>query len=1371
MKKVFSIALALVMIIVSFPITIISSFAETSGNWEYTVENGNVTLTKYTGTESSVIIPSIIDGCEVVALGAELFKDCSSIKSISVPDCILDIQSNWLDKNNAFTGCQSLESISVSPINPNYSSVDGVLFDKELTKLIKYPQKKTDTIYNVPNTVKTIDSFAFSNCVYLTELFIPDSVTTIGKSAFSECTIIQTVSLPSRLTKIENGLFDGCSSLKDIIIPSSVTSIGRYAFRGCTSLEGIIIPSSVTSIGAWAFNGCTSVKDLILNEGLKDIANSAFDSMKSITEVIIPETVTRLGAGAFGSCSSLESVRLSSGLTEIEWNTFNGCSSLSSIIIPEGVTKIGTWAFRNCTSLSSVYITDLEKWCGISFVDNPLTNGANLYCNDELITDLVIPDSVKSVPENAFVGCTSIQSVVIPNSVNSIGSKAFYNCTSLQEITISGRVTEIADNSFKYQYEYYYYQNYSITKEANIPVIIYGYDNSYAQTYANTNGFKFVSLGEMEFVAYKLNYVYGDTDFAEIIGCYGIPRDLIFHSSEEGSCVVGIGEAAFKGRNTINSISFEEECSLYIEAEAFADCINLKNISISDGIWQIGKNAFSNTGAYNTLDNWDNHVLYIDKCLIVGKNLTSDTIVVKDGTRIIADNAFENCSNLKTVSISDSVNQIGIYAFHNCGSLISVSLPNNLDGIPVSCFEGCSSLKSIMLPDGIWYISSDAFDNCSSLNTLYLPQSIDWIAGDAFDNCNELNNVTLVYNPDCDYSAIADKVTDVRFNEATSIVTSDMISGFTNLKKVEILDGVTEISNKAFYNNKTVEEIVVSGDCIKIGDSAFENCDSLRKVSINNGVQYIGENAFKNCKKISEVFLPDSITVIGSNAFSDCTALKNITLSNNLTEIKDGAFMGCAFTSITIPNKVTKIGDNAFFNCGSLKSITLPDSVESIGEWSFADCDSLATFTAGDGLTVIGPSSFSGCAKLAKVVTGSGLLTVEESAFFQCSALSDVQLGDNVQDIWYWAFGECTSLEYIELPSQLSFLGKRAFSDCTSLKSIIIPDGVSQINEMTFYGCTSLKKVVFGKYTNAIGKAAFCDCSNLTSIRFPVRCNSIGDLAFGNCSKLSNISFSNVTNVSVGKFAFSGCPRLTNVYLPCPYNGGDNILLNGCFGYSSSGSKLNINIYGYNNSEAQTYAKNNGFKFYSLDYPDVASNAWFYNAVKYCTVRRDITGYKNGNFGPGDNLKRQDFVVILARIAGADLSKYENVTSKMPDVVKGSYYAAAVNWAVDNKIISGYQNGKFGVGDNITREQVCTILYRYMGSPQVTNVEKTLKSFNDSGKISSFSKDAVVWAIQNKVISGKNATTLAPTATASRAEIATIIMRMDENFMFYGYIY
>ena len=181
---------------------------------------------------------------------------------------------------------------------------------------------------------------------------------------------------------------------------------------------------------------------------------------------------------------------------------------------------------------------------------------------------------------------------------------------------------------------------------------------------------------------------------------------------------------------------------------------------------------------------------------------------------------------------------------------------------------------------------------------------------------------------------------------------------------------------------------------------------------------------------------------------------------------------------------------------------------------------------------------------------------------------------------------------------------------------------------------------------------------------------------------------------------------------------------------------------------------------------DVPLTAWYYNSVKYVYDNKYMSGYSDARFGAVKNIRRQDFVMILARIAGADLSKYENKASSFSDVKKGAYYYSAVNWAVENGIIGGYSNGKFGVNDPIIREQVATILYRYMGSPAVNNVDSTLSKFSDTKKISSYAKIPLAWAVQNGIISGMSDGRAAPKEGASRAQIATIVMNMDLNGMF-----
>lgn len=343
----------------------------------------------------------------------------------------------------------------------------------------------------------------------------------------------------------------------------------------------------------------------------------------------------------------------------------------------------------------------------------------------------------------------------------------------------------------------------------------------------------------------------------------------------------------------------------------------------------------------------------------------------------------------------------------------------------------------------------------------------------------------------------------------------------------------------------------------------------------------------------------------------------------------------------------------------------------------------------------------------------------------------------------------------IEVPSEIDGytvvqVGTSAFYNLDEITSITLPETVTSIYRFAFENCTALESIDIPEGLESISYGAFTNCASLTELVLP-----------------STLQW-------MGWYVFYGCESLETITILAK-----DIVPEDGFGDETFDVALAA-IYGYSDTYVEDYCEAANIRFIPLDeegnpteelyagFPDVADNQWYAEAVRYNAIRGFITGYKTGKFGPADTLKRQDFVVILARIAGADLDAFEDVECDMPDVAAGSYYANAVKWAVENEIVTGYQNGKFGVGDNITREQVATILYRFMGSPKVISPTKTLKPFDDKDSISSFAKTAMVWAIQNGIISGKNETTLAPTATASRAEIATIVMRMNKQAMF-GY--
>ncbi len=524
------------------------------------------------------------------------------------------------------------------------------------------------------------------------------------------------------VTDIGYRAFYDCTGLTSITIPNSVKNIDYLAFQNCVSLTSVTIPNSVTNIGSTAFADCQKLTEIKV-----DGDNSTYTSENGVLLSKGRDILICCPIGKTGPYTIPESVK------KIGNYAFFGCSGLTSVTIPNSVTTIGDYAFDECSSLTKAEFASVESLCKMKFDNyssNPLTYANHLYINGEEVTEVSIPNSITSIGDYTFSGCSSLTSVNIPGSVTTIGDGAFEDCNNLTSVNIPDSVTRIGDSAFS---------GCSGLTSVAIPNLVTSIGYS---AFHNCSGLTSVtipnsvtSIGDYTFQGCECLTSVTIPNSVKSIGedafgfCYNLTSINIPDS------VTTIGKYAFYDCINLTSVKIPnsiKEISDYM----FDGCCNLSKVSMSDSITRIGQQAFSNCHRLSLaipssvktigLGAFD----YVANIIYTGNVEGSEALTVNgiiDGDFIYSDAERTNLTAYigegGDVVIPDGVIRIGEMVFRR-SKLSSVIIGNSVISIGVSAFEGCSCLTSVTLGESVKSIGSWAFGICTGLTSITIPKSV-----------------------------------------------------------------------------------------------------------------------------------------------------------------------------------------------------------------------------------------------------------------------------------------------------------------------------------------------------------------------------------------------------------------------------------------------------------------------------------------------------------------------------------------------------------------------------------------------------------------------------------------------------------------------
>ena len=1257
------------------------------------------------------------------------------IERVSFPSTIISIGSY------AFAG-NGVQHISMPQGDPDISITIASYAFSNCSNLIDV---------SLPEGITVLNSYTFSECASLEEVVLPSTLTTIGSYVFSNCASLYDFDLVPGISQVDKYAFCGCSSLKSIEITDDMTTISEGCFYGCSSLEHVFVPTTITLINQDAFSGCTGLQTISIANStffatpyysssyysffagdevtviVRAVNNSVSDSWlynktSGIKGIVLEEGITTIETKAFYSTKSAKTLKLvvlPESLIDLGTYAFYDCAGLESINLPPLLTAIQDYTFYGCTSLKTIDIhnrimrlgSHVFDGAGLEAVVIPSSvtkMGVYDFANCTNLTSATFPAARKKIEDYTFYNCSALTSITMPRLVDTVGVSAFQGCSSLTEINWSERITTLGSSSFR---------GCAALQNVVIPETV-----TSIGTYAFADCTTLTGITLPENTTSLANYLFS--------GCTAL------QTYELPANVTAIGDGVF------------------------SECAALNDITLPEGLQTLGQKVFYNCDALQN-------------------------IAIPAVTQSFGAQCFYDCDALSSLNLPNSVTSIGIYFCYSADNLASVTLSEGMTAIPEAAFMDCAKLDNVVVPRRVTSIAANAFNVCPSLLRIVLPASVTTMAGNALSYPDR----TVIYGRSGSYAqSYADEY------------------GYAFVEYEVNATGVT-LSESAISipRGKTATLVATV--------SPADYTDDVTWKSTNTGVVTVSDNGV--------------VTAVGVGTATVRMVVGNVSASCKITVIEPVTKITLSKTTLTLDARETAaLSATVTPTAATIKTVQWSSSNEAVATvdengvvTAVGKGTAKITATAEDGTGI-----FASC---TVTVTGNYIIaesidelqsphpyTVNCNDIWQYSVPGATQLN--------LTFSADTAVEsgsdYIYIYSaDGTLVGKYTGIELAG-KTIAVPGGtvrIKLVSDGTYceYGfavtsVTTQSEPHTHNYTSVV-TAPTCTEQGYTTHTCTVCGDSYRDTytaALGHAWD-NGVVTKQPTETEQGEktYTCTRCGATRTESIPelghkhqytetvtaptCTEKGytthtcacGDSYMdaYVSPLGHAWDSGKVTtqptettagVKTFTCTRCDATRTESipatgdkpcDGGADCPSGKFVDVNPKEWYHPYVDYAVTHGLFGGTSANTFEPETAMTRAMLVTVLWRYEGEP----DAPANTFSDVKSGTWYSNAVSWAAANGVVNGVGNNKFDPEGKITREQMATILFRYAQKEGIdTSKRGNLGDFPDANRVSSYAKDAVQWAVGEKIINGSDGKLL-PQGSATRAQVATILVRFIENIV------